>query len=58
MGEVQRQVSKHVLASDPHMIGHVGFENPPATSLIRVSARERKVSRLSASFFGSLFFMA
>src|SRR5947209_1855984 len=38
---------------------HVGCccEIPPAASASRVAARARKVSRLSSSFFGSLFFM-
>jgi hypothetical protein len=38
-------------------MGHV-FEARPAISPGRIFARNRTVSRLSSSFFGSLFFMA
>jgi hypothetical protein len=54
---LQRQVSKQaVLAPDPQIQGHVS-ERAPAASRRPVSVRDRRVSRLSSSFFGSLFFM-
>jgi hypothetical protein len=57
MRALQRQVAKQaVLAPDPHAMGHE-FEPPPAASRRPFFARDRKVSRLSSSFFGSLFFM-
>jgi hypothetical protein len=56
---VQAQVAKQtVFASDPHIQGHVSPEGPPATTSRRlIPVRDRRVSRLSSSFFGSLFFM-
>ena len=61
MGEVgggQSQVWKQAVSSDVHITTHVIFDPPPATSPIRGAARVRRVSRLSSSFFGSLFFIA
>ena len=50
---VQAQVSKQtVLASDPQIKGHVSPEGlPAATSRRLIPARDRRVSRLSSSFF-------
>jgi len=57
MGEVQAQVTKQtVAASDPQAMGQES-ERPPAASRRLVSARDRRVSRLSSSFFCSFLFM-
>ena len=51
VGDEQPQLSSSVLPMHP-------FPVPPAASRRLVLARDRRVSRLSSSFFGHLFFMA
>lgn len=58
MGDVQAQLAKQpVFASDPHIMTHVS-DLPPSAARRPISPRDRTVSRLSASFFGALFFIS